>query len=194
LTSIQNSYNALQRTYTDQSRRLAEAHTNISTLTTSAATKKANTSLEYQRLLTENQLLEKRSDEARSVVLEREAELERMANAFEEKEKVWEDRWKKEERIRKEAEKRSEDLKVVVERLALANGEGGDLSPAAALAGGLKAGGKSYTQFYTDYTIQEGKLRAAENEVVRLTLLLDEISQDINEKVRHTANRVWDIR
>jgi nucleoprotein TPR len=183
LTSVQNSYNSLQRTFNDQSRRLAESHANIATLTTSAASKKASTSLEYHRLLSENQLLEKRGDEARAVVLEREAELERMVNVWEDKEKVWEDRWKRAERGRKEAEKRSEDLKVVVERLALAGGEGGDLSPAAALAGGMKASGKTYTQFYTDYTIQEGKLRAAENEVVRLTLLLDEISQDINEKV-----------
>ena len=139
--------------------------------------------MEFHRLLEDNRVLEKRGDDARASVAEREAELERMADSYDEKPRMWEDRWKKEERIRREAEKRSEDLKVVVERLAMAGGAGTDLSPAAALASGMRQNGKTYTQFYTDYTIQEGKLRAAENEVSRLTQLLDEISQDISEKV-----------
>lgn len=115
--------------------------------------------------------------------MEREVELERLTEAFEEKERIWSERIKREEVARQSAEKRADDLKVVVERLAMAGGDGDSLSPAAALAGETRQGGKSYTQFYTDYTIQEGKLRNAENEVVRLTRLLDEISQDISEKV-----------
>ncbi|WWC63005.1 uncharacterized protein I303_105603 [Kwoniella dejecticola CBS 10117] len=182
LTSVENSYRSLQRTYNDQSQRLSEAHANIATLTSAAAAKKASVSMEFHQLMEENRILEKRGEEARSTVNEREAELERMAEACGEKEKSWEEKWKKEERSRRESEKRAEDLKIVVERLALAGGEGSDISPAAALAGGMKASGKTYTQFYTDYTIQEGKLRAAENEVARLTGLLDEIGQDIAEK------------
>ncbi|WRT66753.1 uncharacterized protein IL334_003716 [Kwoniella shivajii] len=182
LSTIENSYRSLQRTYNDQSQRLSEAHANIATLTSAAAAKKASVSMEFHQLMEENRILEKRGEEARSTVAEREAELERMAESYGEKEKNWEEKWKKEERTRRVAEKRAEDLKVVVERLALAGGEGTDISPAAALAGGMKASGKTYTQFYTDYTIQEGKLRAAENEVARLTGLLDEIGQDIAEK------------
>ncbi|ORY31757.1 hypothetical protein BCR39DRAFT_525256 [Naematelia encephala] len=182
LTAAENSYHSLQRTYNDQSRRLAEAHSNIAALTSAAAAHKANTSMELHRLVEENRVLEKRGDDARAVISEREAELERLTDLQGEKEKVWEDKWKKEERARREAEKRAEDLKIVVERLAMAGGEGNDLSPAAALAGEMRQTGKSYTQFYTDYTIQEGKLRTAENEVARLTSLLDEISQDISEK------------
>ena len=186
LTSTDNSYQAIQRTYNDQSRRLAEAFANIATLTAAAASKKASTSSEITRLMDENRLLEKRSEEARTTIAEREAELERLLDASGDKEKAWEDRWKKEERLRREAEKRSEDLSVVVERLAMAGGDGNQLSPAAALASGMKQNGKSYTQFYTDYTLQEGKLRSAENEVARLTELLDEISADISEKVCQT--------
>nr|XP_031858524.1 uncharacterized protein CI109_006047 [Kwoniella shandongensis]KAA5525596.1 hypothetical protein CI109_006047 [Kwoniella shandongensis] len=182
LNTVENSYRSLQRTYNDQSKRLAEAHANIATLTSAAAAKKASVSMEFHQLSEENRILEKRGDDARATILEREAELERVVGAYEEKEKTWEEKWKKEERTRREAEKRAEDLKIVVERLALAGGEGTDVSPAAALASGLKQSGKTYTQFYTDYTIQEGKLRAAENEVARLTGLLDEISQDISEK------------
>ena len=172
----------MQRTYNDQSRRLAEAHANIATLTSAAAAKKASSSNEVSRLLDENRVLEKRGDEARATVAEREAELERLVDAQAELEKTWEARWKKEERLRKEAEKRSQDLKLVVERLSLAQGETTDLSPAAALATSQREGGKSYTQFYMDYTIQEAKLQTAENEVLRLTQLLEEISADIAEK------------
>lgn len=127
--------------------------------------------------------MEKRADEARATISDREAELERLADAQEAKERVWEEKWRKEERSRREAEKRAEDLKIVVERLTLAQGEGSDISPAAALAADQKMNGKSYTQFYIDYTIQSTKLREAEIEVDRLTELLDEISADINEKV-----------
>ena len=183
LTSTDNSYQSLQRTYTDQSRRLAEAHSNIATLTAAAASRKASTSSEMARLMEENRVLEKRAEEARATINEREAELEKMVDASGATSKVWEDKWKKEERLRREAEKRSEDLQLVVERLAMAGGEGTELSPAMALAGGLRQSGKSYTSIYTDYTIQEGKLSAAENEVDRLTQLLDEISADISEKV-----------
>ena len=139
--------------------------------------------MEFHRLMEENRVLEKRGDDARTSVVEREAELERMAESWDEKERMWEERCKKEERMRRDAERRAEDLKVVVERLAMAGGEGADISPAAALASGMRQTGKTYTQFYTDYTIQEGKLRAAENEVARLTQLVEEISQDIDEKV-----------
>ena len=183
MTSTDNSYHALQRTYNDQSRRLAEAHANIATLTAAAASRKASTSSEFARLMEENRVLEKRAEEARVTIAEREAELERMVDSSGETTKVWEDKWKKEERLRREAEKRAEDLQIVVERLAMAGGDGSDISPAVALATGMKAGGKTYTQFYTDYTILEGKLRTSENEVIRMTQLLDEISADISEKV-----------
>ncbi|WVF69077.1 hypothetical protein IAT40_003851 [Kwoniella sp. CBS 6097] len=182
LNAVENSYRALQRSYNDQSQRLSEAHANIATLTSAAAAKKASVSMEFHQLTEENRILEKRGEEARATIAEREAELERLAEAYGEKEKSWEEKWKKEERTRREAEKRAEDLRVVVERLAMAGGEGNDISPAAALATGVRQSGKTYTQFYTDYTIQEGKLRAAENEVARLTELLDEIGQDIAEK------------
>lgn len=71
----------------------------------------------------------------------------------------------------------------MVDKIALASGEGSDLSPAAALAGEMRGSGKSYTQFFTEFTVQEGKLRSAENEIERLTELLDEIGNDIAEKV-----------
>jgi nucleoprotein TPR len=186
LTAVENTHHALQRTYNEQSRRLADAHASIATLTSAAAAKKASTASEFSRLMEENRILEKRGDEARAQITERESELERLVSAQESKEKSWEERWKKEERLRREAEKRSEDLKIVVERLSMAQGIGSDISPAAALAADQKMNGKSYTQFYVDYTVQESKLRAAENEVDRLTSLLDEISADIAEKVGST--------
>ena len=190
-TAAENSHRALQRTYNDQSRRLAEAHANIASLASAAAAKKASTSSEFARLTDEYRIVEKRGEEARATVAEREAELERMVDAQSEKERSMEERWKKEERLRRDAEKRSEDLKVVVERLSMAHGDGSELSPAAALAHDQRQNGKSYTQFYMDYTIQESKLRAAENEVTRLTQLLDEISADISEKVGRLAVHEW---
>lgn len=131
----------------------------------------------------ENRVLEKRAEDSRVTISDREAELERLVGAHEDEKAEWQDRWKAEERRRKEAEKRSEDLSVVVERLALAAGEGTDVSPALALATEMRQSGKSYTQFYTDYTRLEAELRTAQNEVGRLTQLLDEVSQDIAEKV-----------
>lgn len=87
-------------------------------------------------------------------------------------------------------EKREGELKQVVDKITLANGEGTDLSPAMALAGEMRVSGKSYTQFFTDYTVQEGRLREAENEIQRLTDLLDEIGNDIAEKVG-SGHALW---
>ncbi|EIW67749.1 hypothetical protein TREMEDRAFT_64341 [Tremella mesenterica DSM 1558] len=182
LTSIENNHRSLQRTFNDQSRRLADAHANIATLTSAAASKKASTSLEIHRLVDENRVLEKRGDDARAVIMDREAELERLTMIHSENEKSWSEKWKKEERFRKEAEKRVEDLKLVVERLALAGGDGSGVSPAAALASEIRQSGKSYTQFFTDYQVQETKLRQAEEEVRRLENLLDQITDEIAEK------------
>lgn len=189
LTSAESSYHALQRSYNEQSRRLAEAHANIANLTSAAASKKASTSIELHRLMEENRVLEKRAEDSRVTISDREAELERLVGAHEDEKAEWQDRWKAEERRRKEAEKRSEDLSVVVERLALAAGEGTDVSPALALATEMRQSGKSYTQFYTDYTRLEAELRTAQNEVGRLTQLLDEVSQDIAEKVGSGLSR-----
>lgn len=183
LTAAESSHHALQRSYNDVTQRLADAHANIARLTSTAAQKKTTTSLELNRLMDENRILEKRGDEARQAILDREAELERLTDSYADKERLWQDKWKKEERSRRDAEKRAEDLKVVVDRLAMASGEGNEISPAAALASGARAGGKTYTQFYTDYTLLDGKLRASENEVSRLTQILDEISADLAEKV-----------
>ena len=134
-------------------------------------------------MLDENRILEKRAEEARTTIANRESELEKLFLAQEKQERMWEEKQKKEERLRKEAEKRSNDMKLVVDRLTMVHGDGQDLSPAASLAMGQKKDGKSYTQFYLDYAIQENKLRQAEEEVIRLTSLLDEISADISEKV-----------
>lgn len=131
----------------------------------------------------ENRVLERRAEEARSTIAEREAELERLVSTHDIQTKDWETKWKSEERRRREAEKRAEELRAVVDRIALASGEGTDLSPAAALAGEMRGSGKSYTQFFTEYTVQEGRLKSAENEIERLTELLDEIGNDIAEKV-----------
>ena len=131
----------------------------------------------------ENRLLSKRADETRAIVLEREAELEELVAAHKEATADVAARIKTEERRRTDAEKKLEEMKVVVDRLALASGEGTDISPAAALAGEMRANGKSYTQFFTDYTLQETRLQEALDEVARLTDLLDEIGQEIAEKV-----------
>ena len=114
LTSAESSHQALQRSYNDQSRRLAEAHANIANLTTAAASKKASTSIELHRLSEENRVLEKRAEDARATISDREAELERVILDHETDKKEWSDKWKAEERRRKEAEKRAEDLHAVV--------------------------------------------------------------------------------
>ena len=173
----------MQQAFDGQSRRLADAHSNIATLTSAAASQKASFRIELNRLSEEIRLLEKRADDSRAAVSDREAELERLVGAQSEKEKLWEEKWKKEERAKREAEKRSDDLKIVVERLATANGEGVTISAAASVASGMKQSGKTYTEFYRDYVIQEGKLRASEIEVDNLQQLLDEITQDIEERV-----------
>ena len=139
--------------------------------------------MELQRLMEENRLLEKRGDDARAVIADRESELERLSQQTDDQEREWSERCKKEERLRREAEKRASDLKVVVERLALAGGEGTDVSPTALLANEIRQSGKSYTQFFTDYTIQEQKLREKEDEVARLEAVLTEVTQEIAERV-----------
>ncbi|ODN74219.1 hypothetical protein L202_07665 [Cryptococcus amylolentus CBS 6039] len=182
LNTLEQSYSSLQRTYNDQSSRLAESHANIATLTSSAAANKAAVAVDMLQLDEANKILEKRGEEARATILEREAELERMAEVSEERETYWEARVKKEERLRKEADKRTQELKNVADRLDMAEGRAGYVSASAAVASELRKDGKSYTQLYTDFTIQESRLQSAEAEVERLTNLLDEISQELSEK------------
>ncbi|ADV25676.1 nucleoprotein TPR [Cryptococcus gattii E566] len=182
LSTLEQSHRSLQRAYNDQSSRLAEAHASIATLTSTAAANKAAVAVDVLAMEEANRLLERRLDEARSTVLEREAELENMASAHEEREKNWEAKMKKEERMRKEVEKKMGDLKKIADRLDMVEGRGGYVSASAAVAGEMRMNGKSYTQLYTDFTIQESRLQAAEGEVERLTNLLDEISQELNEK------------
>lgn len=182
LSTLEQSHRSLQRAYNDQSSRLAEAHASIATLTSTAAANKAAVAVDVLAMEEANRLLERRLDEARSTVLEREAELENMASAHEEREKTWEAKVKKEERMRKEVEKKMGELKKIADRLDMVEGRGGYVSASAAVAGEMRMDGKSYTQLYTDFTIQESRLQAAEGEVERLTNLLDEISQELNEK------------
>ncbi|WVN85682.1 uncharacterized protein L203_100831 [Cryptococcus depauperatus CBS 7841] len=182
LSTVEQSYRSLQRTYNDQSSRLADAHANIATLTSAAAANKAAVAVEVLQMEEANRILEKRSDEARQTIADREAELERMAEQLEDREKYWEARFRKEERLKEESERRAQELKVVADRLDMAEGHGGFVSASAAVAGEVRKNGKSYTQLYADYTIQESRLRTTENEVERLTDLLDEISQELNEK------------
>ncbi|KAL7420443.1 Protein mlp1 [Cryptotrichosporon argae] len=181
-TTLQTTHTALQRTYNEQARRLAEAHASIATLTTEAANRKTAVRLEVARLVEETRVLEKRADEARHTVEDRERELETLSERFVEKEKALEERLGREEKARREAEKRVDDLKVVVERLALVSGEGSDISPAASIAGLQRATGKSYTQIYTDYTILEHRLREKEEEVEHFRRILEEIDNDIKDK------------
>lgn len=75
-----------------------------------------------------------------------------------------------------------------MDRLALAAGEGDSLSATAAVAQELKSQGKSYTEFFRDYTLQELRLQEAEEEVQRLTGVLDDIREDIAEKVIKTCS------
>ncbi|OXG43671.1 nucleoprotein TPR [Cryptococcus neoformans] len=182
LNTLEQSHRSLQRAYNDQSSRLAEAHASIATLTSTAAANKAAVAVDVLAMEEANRLLERRLDEARSTVLEREAELENMASAHEEREKNWEAKVKKEEKMRKEVEKKMGELKNIADRLDMAEGRGGYVSASAAVVGEMRKDGKSYTQLYTDFTIQESRLQAAEGEVERLTNLLDEISQELNEK------------
>ncbi|KAL0240713.1 hypothetical protein I308_106513 [Cryptococcus tetragattii IND107] len=182
LSTLEQSHRSLQRAYNDQSSRLAEAHASIATLTSTAAANKATVAVDVLAMEEANRLLERRLDEARSTVLEREAELENMASAHEEREKNWEAKVKKEERMRKEVERKMGELKKIADRLDMVEGRGGYVSASAAVAGEMRKDGKSYTQLYTDFTIQESRLQAAEGEVERLTNLLDEISQELNEK------------
>ncbi|KIR70583.1 nucleoprotein TPR [Cryptococcus deuterogattii CA1014] len=182
LSTLEQSHRSLQRAYNDQSSRLAEAHASIATLTSTAAANKAAVAVDVLAMEEANRLLERRLDEARSTVLEREAELENMASAHEEREKNWEAKVKKEEKMRKEVEKKMGELKKIADRLDMVEGRGGYISASAAVAGEMRKDGKSYTQLYTDFTIQESRLQAAEGEVERLTNLLDEISQELNEK------------
>jgi nucleoprotein TPR len=183
LTTAESSYQALQRSYNDQSARLATAHADISNLTSSAATRKAASQTEVARLVEENRILSKRADETRQVVSEREAELEELSAEYKELQETAQARIHAEERKRKEAEKKAHELKATVDRLAIAAGEGNDVSASAALANEMRGQGKTYTEFYRDYTLQETRLQEAEEEVQRLTDLLDDISREIAEKV-----------
>jgi nucleoprotein TPR len=184
LSSAETKHSSLLRTFEEQSRRLADAHANIANLTSNAASQKMSYRREFDRLMEEIRLLERRSDEARAAVADREAELERHSEDMAERERMWEERVEREEKGRKIAEKRADDLKVTLQQLTSSAGDGSiDVSRAASLASSQRASGKSYTQFYTDFIKSEQDLQEKEQEVQRLTALVEEISQDIVEQV-----------
>jgi nucleoprotein TPR len=183
MTAAENSWNALNRTYTEQSRRLGEAHASIANLTSAAAARKAASTNELTRLLDENRILERRAEEARNTIAEREAELERMSDAEDKKERAWQKKLEDETRARQDAEKRVSELRTVVNRLTTASGEGGELSSAAALASEQRAGGRSYIRSVMEFEIQAQQLQEAKEENKRLTNLLDDICSEIDEKV-----------
>lgn len=185
LSSAEAKHSSLLRTFQEQSRRLADAHANIANLTSNAAAQKMSYRVEFDRLMEDIRLLGKRGDEARQAVADREAELERHAEEMTERENMWEERLAREENARKVAEKRADDLKVTLQQLTAAEDGSLDISPAAALASNQRLAGKSYTQFYADYVKLEYELSEKDKEVQRLTTLVEEISQDINEQVRN---------
>lgn len=184
MSTHQSRLESLQRSFAEHTRRLGEAQTTIANLKTSAASQHTSFRLELERLEEENRILIKRSEDRDAAIADREAELEHQATTFSQKEAAWQEKLQRAEEARQVAEKRADDFKITVERLAVAGGDGRhDISPAATLAARQRESGKSYTQFFTDYTIMETKLREVEAENVRLTDLLTEISQDLAEKV-----------
>lgn len=83
-------------------------------------------------------------DEVRLIVFEREVELENMVLVYEEREKNWEVKVKKEERMRKEVEKKMGELKNIVDRFDMVEGRGGYVSVLVVVVGEMRKDGKSY--------------------------------------------------
>jgi len=184
LASAESKHSALLRTFEEQSRRLGEAHANIANLTSNAASQKVSYRLEFDRLMEEIRLLEKRGDEARAAVADREAELERHAEEMTERENELKEAVEREQKARKLAEKRADDLKITLQQLTGTAEDGSvEFSRAASLASSQRASGKSYTQFFNDYVNAQQALQEKEEEVLRLNALVEEISEDIKEHV-----------
>jgi nucleoprotein TPR len=149
-------------------------------------------------------VLERRADDARVRVEEMEAELERVLTRQAEKEDSLRDDVKRAERARNEAEKRVEEMKDVVDRLAMAGapvgmvggqeeGEGSaayGISPTAALASRMQKAGRTYTEVYTDYVRLQNDLVKEKAETSRLEGVLTTILADIDERVS-TRRNVW---
>lgn len=132
----------------------------------------------------EIRLLGKRGDEARAAVADREAELERHAEEMAEREHVWEERLERSEKALKVAQKQADDFKTTLQQITASAADGSlEVSPAASLASSQRASGKSYTQFYTDYVLREQQLQEKDKEIERLSALVEEINQDIQEHV-----------
>lgn len=127
----------------------------------------------------ENRLLKKHSDEARSAVAQREADLEALEADVADSEKRWSEKLQREERARREAEKRADDHKIVLQRLASDT----SISPTANLLSQIGQDGKSFTQFYADHALLQEELSKKEQEISRLESALERILGDIKEKV-----------
>lgn len=127
----------------------------------------------------ENRLLKKHSDEARQAVAQREADLESVESDLAESEQRWTARLQREERARQEAEKRADDHKVVLQRLASDT----SISPTANILSQIGQDGKTFTQFYADHALLQEELGKKEQEISRLESTLEHILADIKEKV-----------
>lgn len=152
---------------------------NVASLTASADSKRNEFRLEFDRLMEENRLLKKHSDEARAAVAQREADLESLEADLADTEQRWSDRLLREERARQEAEKRADDHKIVLQRLVSDT----TISPTAELLSQIGQDGKSFTQFYAEHALLQEELGKKEQEISRLESALERILGDIKEKV-----------
>lgn len=189
-----SSYNALQRTYQDQSQRLAECHANIHTLTNALAKQKTENRLELERIMAQNALLEKYSNEARDTVQDREAELEQMSESFAEKERAAEEQISRLEADLAQAKKRADDFKFALDRLATANDASLDISPTATIAAKQAASGKSIVQLWTENVRFEDELNEANLKNEQLQRMVRQIQEEIMEKVGAMGRKVADAR
>lgn len=179
-----SSYNALQRTYEDQTTRLAEAHANVRSFTNALAKQKAENRLELERVMAQNALLEKYSTEARDTVQDRESELEEMAGRFSEKERAFEEQINRLEGELVSAKKRADDFKFALDRLSSANEATLDYSPTATIAAQQRAHGQSYTHVWTQNVLLQEQLSEAQTKNERLEDMIRQIQEEIMEKVR----------
>lgn len=186
--TVRSSYNALQRTYEDQTARLSEAHANVRTLTNSLAKQKAENRLELERVMAQNALLAKYSTEARDTVHDRESELEEMAGRFSEKERAFEETINRLEGEVASAKKRADDFKFALDRLTSANDASLDYSPTATIAAQQRANGQSYTHVWTQNVLLQEELSKAKTEIEQLNAMVQRVGEEIMEKVRRARH------
>jgi nucleoprotein TPR len=203
--SNQATLKAVQSAHTAQTHQLSQALSRVQDLTGQLAEQEATYANEARGLKRLVAMMEERETKAKEIVDSIEHEWAGVGEKAERREAALRDEVESEKRAREEAEKRTEQLEEVLERMGrgdlpipgpgpraldlTADGMMG-LSPTVAMVSKAQRSGKTFTEVYADYVRLQEEFAKKCTEYDRMDQTLSAVLAQIEERVCHRIIRV----